>query len=253
MVKNSIKSGLKILAFVAITFIAIGFVGKRQNDKLIQKIDIRIDTRLNNYFIDRNELMNLITENGAENITGLRFNELPLKEIETRVKRHRFVQNAEVFKDLQGNLVVNAYQTVAMARVVQRDGPDAYISDQGRILPVSDKFTARVMIVGGDYSKKLVTRDLTTDSTSNKIFKLLKFIEQYPFWSVQIAQIDIDKAGNISFYPQVGNQFIEFGKPVDIENKFKKLGIFYSKILPKKGWNAYKKVNLKFKDQIICE
>lgn len=253
MVKNSIKSGLKILSFVAITFMAIGFVGKRQNDKLIQNIDIRIDNRLNNYFIDRNELMNLITENGAENITGLRFNELPLKEIESRVKRHRFVQNAEVFKDLQGNLVVNAYQTVAMARVVQTDGPDAYISDQGRILPVSDKFTARVMIVGGAYSKKLVTRDLTTDSTSNKIFELLKFIEQDPFWSVQIAQIDIDKGGNISFYPQVGNQFIEFGKPEDIENKFKKLGIFYSKILPKKGWNAYKKVNLKFKDQIICE
>lgn len=253
MVKNNIKRGLKVLAFVAFTFTAIGFVGKRQNDKLIQNIDIRIDNRLNNYFIDKNELMNLITDNGAENITGFGFNELPLKEIETRVKRHRFVQNAEVFKDLRGNLVVNAYQTVAMARVVQLDGPDAYISDQGRILPVSEKFTARVMIVGGDYSKKLVTRDLTTDTASNKIFELLKFIEQDPFWSLQIAQIDIDKTGDITFYPQVGNQLIEFGQPEDVENKFKKLGIFYNRILPKKGWNAYKKVNLKFKDQIICE
>ncbi len=253
MVNSKVKKGAKVFGFVAFTFLAIGFVGKRQNDKLIKNIDIRIDNPFNNYFIDRNDLMNLITENGAEGITGVPFNELRLKEIENRVKSHRFVQNAEVFKDLQGNLVVNAYQTVAVARVVQTDGPDAYISDQGEILPVSDKYTARVMVVGGPFTKKLVTKDLKKDTTSNKIFQLIEYIGNDPFWSAQIAQIDIDNKGDITFYPQVGSQLIEFGKPEDIESKFRKLNIFYSQILPKKGWNAYKRVNLKFKDQIICE
>ncbi len=253
MVSDKVKKGLKVFGFVAFTFLAIGFVGKRQSDKLIKNIDIRIDNRFNNYFVDQNELMNLITENGAESITGRPFNELRLKEIEQRVKRHRFVQNAEVFKDLGGNLVVNAYQTVAMARVVQSDGPDAYISDQGKILPVSDKYTARVMIVGGAYTKKLVTNDLTKDTTSSKIFKLLKYIENDSFWSAQIAQIDIDRNGDITFFPQVGNQLIEFGQPEEVEDKFNKLSIFYNQILPQKGWNAYKRVNLKFEDQIICE
>lgn len=253
MVNRSVKKGLKVIGFVAFTFLAIGFVGKRQNDKLIRDVDIRIDNRFNNYFIDKKDLMNLITENGTENITGYGFNELPLKEIENRVKRHRFVQRAEVFKDLSGNLVINAYQTIAMARIVQADAPDAYVSDQGKILPVSDKYTARVMIVAGDYTRKLVTKDLTKDTASNKIFELLKFIEKDSFWSMQIAQVDIDKKGNITFYPQVGNQLIEFGKAENIEKKFKKLNIFYNQILPKKGWNTYKKVNLKYNDQIICE
>jgi len=54
-------------------------------------------------------------------------------------------------------------------------------------------------------------------------------------------------------YPQVTKQMVEFGKPEDIEVKFKKLRIFYTEILPKKGWNRYEKVNLKYRDQIIAE
>lgn len=251
--KFKIKNTVKVVLFAGLTFLAIGFVGKKQQDKVIKNIDIRIDNPYDSYFIDQNDLMNLITENGTQNIRGTGFNELPLKEIEKRVKQHRFVQRAEVYKDLQGNLVVNAYQSVAIARVVQTDGPDAYISNAGKILPVSDKFTARVMVIGGDYTKKLVRNDLTNDSTSNKIFDLLKFILADDFWSIQVAQLDIDRNGEITFYPQVGKQLIEFGKAEDIEVKFKKLEIFYKEILPEKGWNAYSRVNLKFNDQIICE
>lgn len=238
---------------MAVTFLAIGFVGKKQHEKIINKIDIRIDNPYESYFIDKNDLMNLITENGTENITGKGFDELSLKEIEKRVNRHRFVQRAEVFKDLRGNLVVNAYQTVAIARVVQTDGPDAYISDKGNILPVSDKFTPRVIIIGGDYTRKLVRSDLTKDTTSAKIFDLIKFIQADEFWNAQVAQLDINRKGEITFYPQVGKQLIEFGKAEDIEKKFKKLDIFYKEILPRKGWDAYSRVNLKYKDQIICE
>lgn len=251
--KLKIKKTVKVVLFAGLIFLAIGFVGRKQHEKLIKNIVIRIDNPYDSYFIDQNDLMNLITENGTQNIRGAGFTELPLKEIEKRVKQHRFVQRAEVYKDLQGNLVVNAYQTVAIARVVQTDGPDAYISNVGKILPVSDKFTARVMVIGGEYTKKLVRNDLTNDSTSNEIFNLLKFILADDFWSIQVAQLDIDRNGEITFYPQVGKQLIEFGKAEDIETKFRKLDIFYKEILPEKGWNAYSRVNLKFNNQIICE
>lgn len=241
------------MLFFAVAFLAIGFVGKKQQEKIVNKIDIRIDNPYESYFIDRNDLLNLITANGTENITGKKFNELSLKEIEKRVKQHRFIQRAEVFKDLRGNLVVNAYQTVAIARVVQTDGPDAYISDKGHVLPVSDKFTPRVIIIGGEYTRKLVRTDLPKDTTSAKIFDLIKYIQADEFWNAQVAQLDINKNGEITFYPQVGKQLIEFGKAKDIEKKFKKLEIFYKQILPQKGWDAYTRVNLEFKDQIICE
>ena len=35
------------------------------------------------------------------------------------------------------------------------------------------------------------------------------------------------------------------------KEKFNKISLFYNKIIPSKGWNTYKTVNVKFKDQII--
>ena len=50
-----------------------------------------------------------------------------------------------------------------------------------------------------------------------------------------------------------GNQEILFGKIEDFVGKFQKLQTFYKKIIPAKGWNMYKKINLKFENQIICD
>lgn len=244
---------VKVAVLPLVFLLAIGFVGKQQNGKIITKVDIDIDNHYDSYFIDENDIMNMISENGNKKLIGTAFNQVNLKEIEANVSQHKFVQNAEVFKDLQGTLVVNVEQSIPIARVIQVDGPDAYISDRGHVLPVSEKFTARVMVIGGDYTPELVKKDLPLDSASFKIFDLLQYIEKDKFWKTQIAQLDIDKTGDITLYPQVGKQIIEFGKAEDIQEKFNKLDIFYKQILPQKGWNAYERVNLKFKNQIVCE
>jgi cell division protein FtsQ len=74
-----------------------------------------------------------------------------------------------------------------------------------------------------------------------------------PFWKAQIAQLDIDEAGEINIYTQVSKQVVEFGPPIDLDIKLMKLEMFYSDILPFKGWNKYKRVNLTYLDQIVCE
>ena len=53
--------------------------------------------------------------------------------------------------------------------------------------------------------------------------------------------------------PQVGDERIEFGLPVNEEVKLRKLRIFYKEILPKTGWNQYKRVNLEYEGQIVAE
>lgn len=73
------------------------------------------------------------------------------------------------------------------------------------------------------------------------------------FWNAQITQLDIDNKLRITLYPQVGNEVIEFGKPEDIDTRFKKLKIFYKEILPKVGWNKYDRVNLEYEGQIVAE
>jgi cell division protein FtsQ len=82
---------------------------------------------------------------------------------------------------------------------------------------------------------------------------VLEFIYKDEFWKAQITEIEIQRNGDLILYTQVSRQYVEFGKPEIVENKFARLKIFYKDILPRKGWNVYERVNLKFKDQIICE
>ena len=251
--KRNFTRGAFIVFFSLTVFAAIGLVEKQQNEKVCNRVVVNIDNQYDNYFISESDILSLVTDGGREQIIGSNFNELPLKTIEARIKANKFVEEVEVFKDLRGNLVVKAGQSQPLARVIQESGPDAYIDKSGKILPVSERFTARVILVGGEYTPKLVKRDLYATEEGMEIFQLLLFITEDEFWRAQISEIYIDKNREITMYPQVSKQVIEFGTAEDIETKFKKLKIFYKEILPQKGWNNYEKVNLKYHNQIVCE
>jgi cell division protein FtsQ len=83
--------------------------------------------------------------------------------------------------------------------------------------------------------------------------EMLLEIRNNDFWKAQISQLDIDAHERISILPQVGDEVIEFGKPNDLESKFRKLMIYYKEILPRMGWNKYKRVNLEYEGQIVAE
>lgn len=250
---RNIKKGSLIFFGCLAIFTAIGLVEKQQNEKVCNRVVVNIDNQYDNYFISESDILSLVSDGGREQIVGRNFNELPLKTIEARIKANKFVEEVEVFKDLKGNLIVKAGQSQPLARVIQESGPDAYIDRSGKVLPVSERFTARVILVGGDFTPQLVKRNLYATEEGMEIFQLLKFITENEFWRAQITEIYIDKNREITMYPQVSKQVIEFGKPEDIETKFKKLKIFYKEILPQKGWNTYEKVNLKYHNQIVCE
>ena len=81
---------------------------------------------------------------------------------------------------------------------------------------------------------------------------LLRFLNDDPFWKAQIAQLIADKDGEIFFNTVLGDQRIEFGTPEDYQLKFNKLKIFYENVLSK-DWSRYRRISIKFQDQIVCE
>ena len=82
---------------------------------------------------------------------------------------------------------------------------------------------------------------------------LLRFITADPFWNAQIAQVVVEGDGDVALLPEVGQHEISFGPPTDVEAKFRKLKVFYKQILPAKGWDAYRRVSVNFKNQVVCE
>jgi cell division protein FtsQ len=238
-----------VLAFVSIGFVTKNNVGYRMDD-----ISVSIENRFENFFVDEDDVMALIMENEGDSILGDHFGAVNLKEIEERIESHSFVKEAEVFRDLKGHLVVTATQSKPVARIVAKNGKHSYISEEGLLLPVSSKYTARVIVLTGEYMSKLTKAEsVLEDEYDTQLFELIEFVNQDRFWKMQIAEINVDKKGKIVMMPQVGKQRLEFGRAEDIEDKFKRLKIFFKEIMPTKGWNTYARVNVEFKDQIICD
>ena len=88
---------------------------------------------------------------------------------------------------------------------------------------------------------------------------LINFVAQIgeeSFWRAEIVQIvaDTTSTGEISLrlVPRSGDFVVEFGTLEDSDEKLSKLRNFYDKGLSHIGWNSYKKVDLRYNNQVIC-
>ena len=239
---------------ITLLFISIGFVEKKEVGYHVEDISVEIENRFENFFVDEMDVMSLIMENEGDSVLGDKYGRVNLKKIEQRIESHSFVKDAEVFRDLKGHLVVKAYQSKPIVRLVGTNGKHAYISEEGKILPVSSKYTARVAVLSGDYMNQMARAESVEDEPYyGKLNDLIDFVNNDRFWKMQVGEINVDRKGKITIYPQVGRQKLEFGQAENIEDKFRRLKIFFKEIMPTKGWNTYSRVNVEFKDQIICE
>lgn len=249
----NIKREIKITALLAVVFLLIAVSERKQGTIAVKNIVIKVENIEGNQFIDEGDVADLM-QLGEENLKGASLEKLNMKELEKRIRMNRFVKDAQLYSDLKGNLVVKAELRRPIARLVRNDGPDGYIAEDGTVMPVSDKFTTRVVLISGSYIRGLLSlENLNQTEETRNLMKMLEMIREDDFWRAQVAQLDIDSKGRVNILPQIGGQTIEFGVAENLESKFKKMRIFYKEILPQKGWNTYKRVNLEYEGQIIAE
>ncbi len=251
--KLNIRKEIKVaVSVLAISFL-IAFSEHKQDGLLCKNIVIELDNTTENHFLDEADIMKLV-EGSGQAIKGTSLDHINLKAIETRLKYDKHILDADLFGDLKGNLIVNVELRRPIARIVQENAPDAYIAEDGVIMPVSENYTSRVVLISGGYVKTLLeNEDLNKFEAGKQLLELIEFVNEDKFWKAQIAQLDINSSGKITIYPQVTGQIVQFGKAEEIESKFKKLMIFYKEILPQRGWTRYERVNLEYEGQVIAE
>jgi cell division protein FtsQ len=251
--KFSLKRELKIAGVLLVILLLIAFTERKQGSVAIQDIQIKIENTNDNHFLDDGDVNHLMALN-HENLRGASLNKVGLKDIEKKIKLDRFVKDAQLYTDIKGNLVVNVELRRPIARIVRNDGPDGYIAEDGTIMPVSEKFSSRVVLISGLYVRKLLQQEnINSTEEGKQLMQMIDLIREDDFWKAQVTELDIDSKMRINIIPEVGDEKIEFGKPENIEQKFKKLKIFYKEILPTKGWSRYKRVNLEYEGQIVAE
>ena len=225
----------------------------RQASRPVRDITVTIANEFDNYFISERGVTALLTKGGNEPVLGTQPEGPRLRELEARLRAHPFVREAEVYRDLSGALHADIRQNRPIARVTHPDTRlDTYVDAEGRVLPLSPLFTARVVTVARPDGGSLPVA-FFQDSTGRRYLDFLRYVDEHEFWKAQVSQIFIEPGGKLSFTQQVGDQRIEFGLPENISDKFAKLMVFYRQIPSVLGWDTYHRVNVEYQNQIICE
>ena len=249
----NMRKEFKIAIAVVVLFGIIAFTERMQGSVAVKEVVIKIENIEDNHFVDEEDVLNLM-QVSDENLRGASISQLNLKAIENKIKSDAYVKDAELYSDIKGNLIVNVTLRRPVARIVRSYGPSVYVAEDGAIMPVSEKFSARTLLISGVHANQIMHEENILDSEEGEaLFYLINLIRNDEFWSAQIAQLDIAAINKITLYPQIGGQVIEFGKLENIDEKFSKLKVFYKEILPQKGWNTYHRVNLEYDGQIVTE
>ena len=236
--KFNIGREIRTLAIIAVLFALIGFTERITDDATVRTVQVSLENVHENHYLDENDIFRLM-DLDLEQLKGADLSKVNFSEVEHRIRESPYVDEAELYSDLKGNLTVKVSLRRPIARMVWNNGPDAYIAEDGTIMPVSPKFTSRVLVISGNFVPSLL--------------KVPNMIHEDTFWNAQIAQIDLDAKARASLFAQVGDERIEFGKPEDLDVKFRKLKIFYKEILPRVGWNKYDRINVEYEGQVVAE
>jgi cell division protein FtsQ len=215
--------------------------------------EIRVILPGNQFFIERAEIDEILaSKNGL--LIGRRLSNINLQKLEDRLRANPFIEYANVFADMNGVINADIKQRVPVLRVLNVAGQDYYIDQNGLKIPLSNHFTARVLAVNGliteGFSGKI---DTLRTKLGKDLFKIAAYIAADTLWNDQIVQMYVNDKREIELIPRVGTQKIILGDAENVEDKFRRLMIFYKKAIPYVGWDTYSSVNLKFNGQLVCE
>ena len=244
--------------------ISLGFVNKEQETLLCNNLEIKINQNGDLNFLDNDDVTKLITDRG-DSIINQPKSSINVSSIEKALNSYFAIENAEVFMSIDGKVSVELTQRNPIIRLITKTGEDYYIDDKGKPMPLSEKYTAKVIIANGNldepyalrykYSAEEISRDtlLNKKSMIDELYTMAMYINKSEFWKSQIHQIYVNENNDMELVPLAGNQKIIFGDTTNLENKFEKLMIFYKNGLNATGWwDKYSTINLKFKNQIVC-
>jgi cell division protein FtsQ len=215
--------------------------------------DVKVILPGSNNFIERDEVDKILLESNGS-LVGRNLNDINIHKLENLLKSNPFIEYAKVFADMNGTVHVEIRQRKPLMRIINMANVNFYIDEKGFKIPMSDNYTARVLVANGlineDFSGQV---DTLSSQFAKDLFRVAKFIKADTLWNDQIEQLFVDLNGDIEIVPRVGDHKIILGTADSLDTKFRNLLVFYKKAIPKVGWDTYKTINLKYANQIICE
>ena len=238
MFKKIFKYILFLLLIGCLGFL-YSFSSVKNNSRKIETPKVEFEAG-NNSFLTHAMVNKLLIQNNTT-MKNQAKSVIDLYKLENSIIKNPYVEKASVFLTVDGMLKSTIKQRTPIARIVSNSS-SYYIDKQGVKFPLSDVYSARVMLISG----------LKKDDKIKDILPLIKFITEDDFLQKEVDGIHKSDENDYIFSVRSGDYKIKFGKLSEIEIKFMKLKAFYNKTFEDKTIQNYKTINVEYHNQVVC-
>jgi len=187
------------------------------------------------YFVDEKDIKELMKQYNPTRKIG----DINIPELEKKINQIPFVDSANVYLNLNGNLNVDIKQRVPVFRL-NKNGKDFYVDRKGVEFPISKNFSLPSMLVMGDIKP----------SEYKKVGELIEKIDKDDFSKKFFIGITKEK-DNYNLLTSEGYYKVEIGDLDKIDLKVRGFKTFVEKYLVDQSPEKYKKISLKYDNQIV--
>ena len=231
---NYIKLFLLIVCIIGL----YSFSDYRSNQRNIEGISLEFVGE-NSLFLSKDVVNKLLIQNYGS-LKNVPKEDIVLNTIEKVIETNDMVKNAQVYLTIDGELKSKIAQRQPIGRI---EGlTQFYLDEEGRKMPLSRKYSARVPIITGKITGKSL----------EDVYVILQFVNDDDFLRKNIIGIHIEDEEKYQLRFRVENFVVNLGDVNDLEEKFSNFKAFYAKALKDQTLDNYKIVSLEFDNQVVC-
>ncbi|GAB4134452.1 MAG: cell division protein FtsQ/DivIB [Bacteroidia bacterium] len=250
--------------FVIVLGVLSGFAISRHQQRKCEKLFISIERKSEDVFVTEEDIRMLLRDHEIK-VEGAAVGDINIRQLEMLTATHPAVEFCEVFREINGDVHINIMQRRPVARVINLSNESYYMDDNGKLMPWMHEYSAPVPVINGFVTEsyagmyKLDLNSIHPDSVVKSstvlddVWNVMKAVRSDSLLNDLIVQVYVNQDRTLELIPRIGDHRILIGEAADLEEKIRKLLIFYKQGLNKTGkWKAYSVIDLRFKNQVVC-
>ncbi len=216
MLIKKVKNIIVLILTIDYQIFVFGLIDDKSHNLPCKLIRINILDSLEQGFVTKEDILSVIQDR-QKKILGYPVEGIDTDKMENLLNAIPSIKSAEIFKTIDGALNIDVVQRKPILRIFYRNRQNYYIDSEGAIIPLSEKYTSRVLVANGFINEPFKPKTATNIKETGEegiimeLFQLADFISKHKFWHAQIQQIYVDKYGEYELIPRVGTHIIYFG------------------------------------------
>ena len=231
-----------ILAILAIALV-IGILWARNKSRgeVCTNVEVQVVNADSTSFVTPQGVLNDLKGQGIK-VVGKHMGDIDASEIEEALRLSPYLESADIVKCMDGKLLIRVNQLVPVFRVF--DGESSYyVNRAGKHMSASNYYHSDVPVVQGHFKRKY---------PSTRLLPLIDYVEGDSLLHSLVTMYIVRDTNNIILVPNISGHVINIGNTSELDNKFAKLKLFYKEVMPRRGWNTFDTISVKWNHQVVA-